>query len=74
MKSLKSISGKKSQTLPENGWIKPCIYCGSPTFKTYKYFYEGDVYNCYFCKNCLGKNKRIERFNKYILINIFNNT
>lgn len=42
------IKGDPSDTLPEKGWIHPCIICNMPTSRMFSYYYSYKVYSCYF--------------------------
>jgi len=48
-----SLHATLTKSLPVNGWIKPCIICSAPTSKCYYIFEDLELYNCYFCKDCL---------------------
>jgi hypothetical protein len=48
-----SLHATLTNSLPANGWIKPCLICSAPTSKCYLVFEELELYNCYFCKDCL---------------------
>ena len=75
MNQLISVSEKLTSSLPENGWIKPCLKCKLPTSRIFKFFYEYQVYNCYFCKDCVPLSKDILdiNFQNIIIINILSN-
>lgn len=61
-----SLNATLTDTLPINGWIKPCLICSMPTSKTYTYFKSSKLYNCYLCKDCYNKHTSIASMNKYI--------
>ena len=74
MNQLISVSEKFTSSLPENGWIKSCLKCKWPTSRIFKFFYEHQVYNCYFCKNCVTLSKDIldDKLQDLIIIQILN--
>ena len=66
------LKGNKHKSLPNRGWIQPCINCNAPTSRIFNYLYDHTIYKCYFCKDCVNDNKYINLYTKYILIKICN--
>ena len=66
------IKGHKQKSLPDSGWIHPCINCNHPTMRSVKYFHNHKIYNCCFCKNCVNKTKDINLYKKIIQIKLLN--
>ena len=66
------LKGDEKESLPNNGWIQPCINCNAPTSRTFNYLYRHSIYKCYFCKDCINKTKKIESYTKDICIKIYN--
>jgi hypothetical protein len=65
------IKGEPSDTLPEKGWIHPCIICNIPTAREFYYYYIYKVYRCYFCKDCLKDGNYINLYYKEILLKVY---
>ena len=65
------IKGEPSDTLPEKGWIHPCIICNMPTSRMFFYYYIYKVYSCYFCKDCLKENENINLYSHEILLKVY---
>lgn len=68
------LKGDEKDSLPNNGWINPCINCNAPTSRIFNYLYDHIIYKCYFCKECVNNNKYIDLYTKDILIKIYNHT
>ena len=66
------LKGNKQKSLPNNGWIQPCLNCNAPTARIFNYLYNHKIYKCYFCKDCISDTKNIELYAKNILIKIYN--
>ena len=44
MEIKKGLHRTCTNTLPDRGWVKPCLRCTAPTSRTFIYFYKGDLY------------------------------
>lgn len=64
------IKGDPNDTLPEKGWIHPCIICNMPTARMFNYYYIYKVYSCYFCKECLKDDNNINLYSHEILLKV----
>ena len=65
------IKGDPNDSLPEYGWIHPCIICNTPTSRTFNYYYSYKIYSCYFCKDCLKNNIFTNLHTHEILLKIY---